>query len=282
MTEIVARIEAEAQPRETRFDGGRRLVWRLWGEGPPLVLLHGGYGSWTHWIRNIRALAARFRLVVPDLPAYGDSDAPAEDPSPENLGRILAEGLAEVLAGESGFPLAGFSAGAILGAQAATRLGRRLRSLVIIGAGAQSFEVPAEPTPKPRRWSPDMPASEVAAAHRHNLAALMIADPSRIDDLAVHLQAENTRRARLNSLKLGQTGALGRALPAVAAPITAIWGEHDVFMRSRHAACAGVLRGVQPGARVQVMAGVGHWVPYEAAGRFDALLLDVLDGPGRG
>src|SRR5712691_9914772 len=54
------------------------MVWRIWGEGPPLVLLHGASGSWTHWIRNVRPLAARFRVLVPDMPGYGDSDAPLE------------------------------------------------------------------------------------------------------------------------------------------------------------------------------------------------------------
>ncbi len=53
-------------------------IWRRWGEGPPLVLLHGGAGSWTHWIRNIDALAADRTLWIPDLPGLGDSPLPPE------------------------------------------------------------------------------------------------------------------------------------------------------------------------------------------------------------
>ena len=40
-------IAAEAQRLETPCGDGS-MVWRVWGSGPPLVLLHGGYGSWMH------------------------------------------------------------------------------------------------------------------------------------------------------------------------------------------------------------------------------------------
>ena len=37
-------------------------------------MLHGGHGSWLHWIRNIDALGQRHTLLIPDLPGFGDSD----------------------------------------------------------------------------------------------------------------------------------------------------------------------------------------------------------------
>ena len=42
---LVEGIAAEAERVETPCGDGT-LVWRRWGSGPPLVLLHGGYGSW--------------------------------------------------------------------------------------------------------------------------------------------------------------------------------------------------------------------------------------------
>ena len=43
----------------------------------PTVLLHGGSGSWNHWVRNIDALLASGRQVIaPDLPGFGDSARP--------------------------------------------------------------------------------------------------------------------------------------------------------------------------------------------------------------
>ena len=69
------------------------VVWRSWGEGPPLVLLHGASGSWTHWIRNILPLAARFRVLVPDMPGFGDSEAPPEPHTADGLADLLAASL---------------------------------------------------------------------------------------------------------------------------------------------------------------------------------------------
>jgi pimeloyl-ACP methyl ester carboxylesterase len=43
----------------------------------PLVLLHGGSGSWTHWLRNVEHLS-QFRTVwALDIPGFGDSSLPA-------------------------------------------------------------------------------------------------------------------------------------------------------------------------------------------------------------
>src|SRR3546814_20757568 len=87
------------------------MVWRLWGDGPPLVLLHGGHGSWTHWLRNIPVLAEHFTTIVPDLPGYGDSDLPSltNPVEAEALAAIVAAGLDRVVPPPATYHLVGFS-----------------------------------------------------------------------------------------------------------------------------------------------------------------------------
>src|SRR5215831_4771929 len=92
----VATIEALASRRHTRAAGGS-MVWRAWGEGRPLLLLHGASGSWTHWIRNILPLAEHFRVLAPDLPGFGDSDALPEPHTAERLADGVVSGLDEIL-----------------------------------------------------------------------------------------------------------------------------------------------------------------------------------------
>ena len=51
------RLERTATRTETPCGDGT-MVWRSWGEGPVLVLFHGGAGSWRHWAHNIDVLSA--------------------------------------------------------------------------------------------------------------------------------------------------------------------------------------------------------------------------------
>ncbi len=47
------------------------------GSGPPVVLLHGWPFTWFSWRKNIAPLAERYRVIVPDLRGYGETDKPA-------------------------------------------------------------------------------------------------------------------------------------------------------------------------------------------------------------
>jgi haloacetate dehalogenase len=49
------------------------------GEGAPLVLLHGYPQNHMCWAGIAPAFARHFRVIVPDLRGYGDSDAPPDD-----------------------------------------------------------------------------------------------------------------------------------------------------------------------------------------------------------
>ncbi|HEV2100696.1 MAG TPA: alpha/beta fold hydrolase, partial [Stellaceae bacterium] len=75
--DYVEGVAAEARRIETPCGDGA-MAWRVWGSGPPLVLLHGGYGSWMHWIRNVLPLSRLFTVVACDLPGLGESATPPE------------------------------------------------------------------------------------------------------------------------------------------------------------------------------------------------------------
>lgn len=49
------------------------LHWSERGNGPPLVILHGLYGSASNWSRHARWLAEHYRVITPDLRNHGDS-----------------------------------------------------------------------------------------------------------------------------------------------------------------------------------------------------------------
>jgi len=268
---IVEGVAAEAQRIETPCgDGG--MVWRIWGGGPPLVLFHGGYGSWTHWIRNVLVLAREFTVIAPDLPGLGESATPPEPHTAEGLAAIVVAGLDIVLSKGAAPHIAGFSFGGVLGGHVAVQLGDRLRALTIVGSNGLGLV--RQPTAL-ERVPAGAPAAEALAVHRHNLGALMIADPAKIDELAVYIQSQNAPRGRVRSRRFSRADTLARALPLVKARLDGIWGERDATAYPHLDERARVLRSFQPGARFEVIAGAGHWVQYEAADRFNQVLAEI-------
>jgi 2-hydroxy-6-oxonona-2,4-dienedioate hydrolase len=273
-TDAVRRIERMARHVVGTPCGRGEMVWRVWGEGPALLLLHGGYGSWVHWIRNILPLSERFTVIAPDMPGLGDS---ATVPPPHNeqlLGGIIADGLATVLPAPTRFHLCGFSFGCLLGGYVALRHRERLISFNTVGSAGLGLKRTGGLDLD--RNEPGMDPNDIAATQRRNLGILMIYDKAKIDPLALHLQIENTRRARVKSRYLSRSDGLAKVLPELKRPITGIWGEHDVTAAPHLDEREKLLHAIDPRSRFEVMPGIGHWAQYEGATEFNRLLPEVL------
>jgi pimeloyl-ACP methyl ester carboxylesterase len=273
----VASLERQAE-RQTTPSGAGDMLWRRWGEGSPLVLLHGAYGSWTHWLRNVPALAARHAVFAPDMPGYGASALPSAPVGLDSLVGTLAEGLERLFPAPARFALAGFSFGGIVAGHVAAALGDRVTHLVLIGPNGLGLPIP-EVTGL-RRLDDGLAETEVEAVHRHNLGRIMLAAPDRIDDLAVHLQMRNAAGARFKAGDIPRSDSLLRVLPAVRARLSGIWGACDAlagpYLEMREA----TLRRFQPDLDFRIVPRAGHWVPYEASAAVDVAMLEMLAREG--
>lgn len=82
--------------RMTADIDGERWVWveraPSRADAPTIVMLHGYTGSKENWYRLARALGRRYRLVVPDLPGWGESarDAHADYGYAAEAARVAA------------------------------------------------------------------------------------------------------------------------------------------------------------------------------------------------
>jgi pimeloyl-ACP methyl ester carboxylesterase len=253
--------------------GDGTMVWRVWGAGEPLLLFHGGSGSWTHWIRNVAELSRHYELWVADIPGLGDSAMPPQPWVPATTADVVVAGINQVFPAGKRLRMAGFSFGGQIAGLSAAALGDRVCALTLIGVAALGLRAdPREPFAKRR---PGMSPAEVAAVFRQNLEVLMFADPAKIDELAVHLQAENIRRARFRSRPFAATDTLARALEKVSAPLKTIWGTRDIIARPSLEARLEILRRHHPELEARLIEGAGHWVAYEAADAFNAAFLDL-------
>jgi pimeloyl-ACP methyl ester carboxylesterase len=114
------------------------------------------------------------------------------------------------------------------------------------------------------------------AAHRANLARLMIADPLRIDEQAIAIQAWNSDHARLRSVGLSTSTVLLDRLQAVSARVCALWGARDAVAVDNLDQRVQALRRVQPAAEIHLVPYAGHWLAYEAAEQFNTITREFL------
>jgi len=276
----VLALHAQAR-REATPCGAGELVWHVWGEPqdglPPLVLLHGGSGSWTHWVRNVDKLVAAGReLWIPDLPGFGESALPPTGGDADALVEPLAVSMRALFGPRPcdlvGFSFGGLTAGLLLAAH--PELGRQL---VLVGAPAMGVVPQRQFALKAWRHLPE--AGQIAA-HRYNLAALMLQDQALIDaqdGLALGLHVANVVRDRMPRRRLAHTDALARALPRVACPVHAIYGRSDALYREWIVALEGAYAAAAPDFRgMALIADSGHWVQFERPEAFEQALLHVL------
>ena len=115
---------------------GLKIFYEEWGAGEPLVLLHGATVTHSMWSAVIPTLAARFRVIAPDLRGHGRTN----NPTGEFTYRLLADDIAAFIeALDLGPPnVCGWSDGG----QVALELGMRYPSLarsLVVGAAQYTF-----------------------------------------------------------------------------------------------------------------------------------------------
>lgn len=268
-------LSAQARTEYMAWAGGR-VCWRAFGHGSPVVLVHGGHGSWLHWVRNIEALAAHHSVWVVDLPGFGDSDAPAG----EGLAALLAPTLStlDALVGpDTPVQLVGFSFGGLVAAHMAAQR-PQVQRLALLGTGGHQGR--RRPKGELVNWKTAWHAGDAAAveqAMRHNLAMHMLSvDAADIDPLALRIHTEACVRTRFRSKEISRSGGLVEVLARYPGATLLAWGEHDVT--AEPAAIAQTLSAALPGAKTRVVNGAGHWVQYERSDEVNPMLLAWLGG----
>lgn len=240
------------------------------GDGPPMLLFHGGTGSHRHFARNVPALAAHFRVLAFDLPGYGLSPDVPEGMSPDDYLDWIASQAAAV-PGE--LHLVGFSFGGAVASATARRLGDRVKRVTLIGPGGFGEPVgrSIQLEPMPRGAATEDEIRKVVA---HNLGVWMMAKTPDPSDDAVDIQLANIRGSRFDSRCVSFRFSTPPDLAQTTAPVQIIWGKNDRIAYPSVAARAEQCRSVRPDIRIDIVPGAGHWTQFEAAEAVNALISD--------
>jgi proline iminopeptidase len=284
------------------------LVWYDAGAGPVVVLLSGGPGDGSAYLRPFAApLTARFRCVLVDQRGTGRSRFAGEDGATLHVDRLLDDlDALRVALGEERLTLAGHSWGATLALLYGAFFPHRVARLALLGLGPLDEEMGAvaranllKPLTAPQRAA----AGALRARLRAALAAGDLAGYARLHvDLVTRFSVRGwfyspeagarfaadyragydanpvMQRHVLDSVREGgHYVRMWERLPAVAAPTMVAYGHQDfepVVQAYR-------LAGRMPDARPLLLNECGHVPWYEQPGALYAALIPFLRGaPG--
>jgi len=267
---------------------GRLVKYRIGGEGPLVLLIHGMAGSASTWKQVMPALSERFTVLAPDLLGHGDSDKSKGDYSLGAMASTLRDLI--VALGYKRATVVGQSYGGGIALQFAYQYPERCERLVLVNAGGLGSEV----NPVLRLLT--MPGSAalllVATAPPVRRIVEMIgriALRKKLDTATVipelwrsytSLGNVEARRAFLRTLRAVIDGR-GQAVSAhdklhlaAGMPTLIIWGEEDGIIPVEHAHAAHALI---RGSWLEIIEGVGHYPHCEAPDRFVTALTEFIE-----
>lgn len=254
-----------------------KVCWRSWGKGKPLILLHGGYGSWAHWIKQAIPFSKNYNVLIPDMPGFGESEDLTLPHTPEKISANIAETLLKLISPEETPIICGFSFGGLIAGHLSYNLierGLNPEKLILVGPGGLGAKR-GEMRNMIARHS-KMSEEEIYQAHKTNLEILMMHDATKVDDWSVHIQKQNTDAHRIKSRPISSTDTLARILEKQDVPLFLLWGEKDasvgVYLENRMS----ILRDINSKVRFHVEYNLGHWIMYENDVIFNKILNNFI------
>ena len=254
-----------------------KVCWRSWGEGTPLFFLHGGYGSWGHWIKQAIPFSKKHRVLIPDMPGFGESNDLTLPHTPEKIASNLADTILELITLDENPIICGFSFGGLIAGHLSYELiqrGFKPEKLILVGPGGLGAKRGEMRNMIPRHSN--MSEADIYNSHKTNLEILMMHNPNKVDDFSVHIQKQNTDAHRIKSRPISATDTLAKVLGKQNVPLYVVWGEKDasvgVYLEDRMA----ILRTQNINVRFHVEYNLGHWIMYEDEKIFNKILQNII------
>ncbi len=234
---------------------GARLWYASYGEGPPVVLLHGGLGHSGNWGYQVGPLVSSgHRVLLVDSRGHGRS---TRDARPYSYERMASDVLAVMDAlGVERAALAGWSDGACTALVLARRAPGRI-------AGVFFFGCNMDPSGARELEQPHPLIDRCFSRHARDYRQLSPV-PDRFDDFV----------SAVTEMMKTQPNYSARELSEIQVPVAIVQSEHDEFIRPEHAQY--LARSIR-GAELVLLRGVSHFAPLQRPGQFNRALRAFLE-----
>jgi pimeloyl-ACP methyl ester carboxylesterase len=266
---------------------GHQVVYRIAGDGPPVVLVHGMVNASRHWAAVAERLAERHLVIAPDLIGHGDSATPRGDYSLGAHAAVIRDLLSAL--GIERATMVGHSLGGGVAMVYFWQFPERVERLALVSSGGLGDEV------SPLLRSAALPGARALislATHRlvtGNLDRAGVALRERGSWVGAQLQAVARALRPLESA--GQREAFVQTLRAVIdrhgqrvsatdrlyllrdMPTLIAWGERDRTIPVEHGIAA---HRAIPGSRFVTIPGAAHFPHIERPDELAAALEDFI------
>jgi len=232
---------------------GISLYYEIYGQGPPVLVLHGAGAFLESMHHFIAALAPGHTVIAIDSRGQGrssDTDAPL---SYAQMGDDMIKLMDALKIGRA--DVVGWSDGGIVGLDMAMKHDGRVRRLVAIGANYDANGIDA------KELSPaalDAQVREIEPFYR-----FIAHNPSHFPVLVKKIEKMITTEPHYSLAELGR----------IHAAVLIVAGEHDAILRGHTDALARTI----PGAKEIIVPGASHMGPLEQPATYNALVLRFLD-----
>lgn len=237
---------------------GRPADVREIGKGPAVILVHGYPLDGAMWSGVARALSTRFRVLKPDLPGRGNTEAPA--PTGIDGYADFLETIVGSLEGPVG--LAGFSFGGYISLAFLKRRPEKVRALALVDTRASADDeagrTKRDETIAAVRTSGVAPVLEAMPAKLLSPESLARPDLLERVQRIISRQTPETVEADLAAMR-DRPDSTG-ILPEIAIPTLVVVGERDVLTPP---ADSEAMAAAIAGARLVTIPGAGHLTPME-------------------
>jgi pimeloyl-ACP methyl ester carboxylesterase len=255
--------------------GDADIVYATFGDGPPVVLLHPFPACREFWMPAAEMLSARYRIILPDLRAHGESDAGEGPATMEKHAADLARVCDDAGVGRAVF------AGVSIGGYALFEFWRRHRGRV---AGLILSNTKAQPD------------TAEARANRLKVAEDVLERGTEpfIESMLPKLLGESTHRTRpdliaaarnmMRKMSAEDVAAVQRGmaerpdsiltLKTINVPTLVLTGGEDTLTPL---ADAEIIRQNISGAELRVIPKAGHYAPFEQSAEVGAMVRTFLD-----
>jgi pimeloyl-ACP methyl ester carboxylesterase len=234
------------------------------GAGDPLIYLHGASGA--AWLPFLQQLAAKYDVIAPEHPGFGESDSPAWLDNIHDLAYFYLD-LFDTLKLDR-INLVGNSLGGFIAAEIAVRSTQRLASLTLCGSAGLFIEG-------------DTQLDTFLVSDEARLRAFFY-DPKRADAMIARVLDPKLEETALKNQAMvaklvwqprSHDPHLAKWLHRIDVPALLVWGDHDRLFPLQHAhAFAKAI----PGAKLVVIPKCGHVPQIEKPEEFVAALESFL------